>query len=507
MTTILVFNLRGNCRTSGEMRRKEGGNVFGLGSRTPIAITILVKRPDKTGQASIFYHDIGNYIPQHDKLKLIKELGSICNPAMELSLITPNQDYDWINQRDSLLQSFIPLEPEKKFSNSEHSIFVVNSNGFKTNRDLWIYNSSLESLQKRVQSMIIFYNNQRIAYSTHSDIKVEDFVDPNPKMISWTRSLRNYVARNLKINHDNTKYSISIYRPFFKQHVYTQSYLIECKGQWDFIFPVPQTNNLTICVSGIGSKSFSTLITNSIPDLHILESGSQCFPLYYYEKQEERQLGLFDNPEEGYIKRDGITDFALQRAREMYSPKTTKEDVFYYVYGLLHSPDYRNRFASDLTKMLPRIPFVEEVPAFQKIMRIGRKLAELHLNYETVPSWPDLRVKGNKDNLRVVKMRFGKDGKQDDKRVIWLNDSLRVENIPLQAYEYVVNGKSALEWLMERYAVTTNDASGIVNDANAWGMEHNNPRYILDLMCSIVTVSMETLKLVSELPKLDFDKA
>lgn len=191
----------------------------------------------------------------------------------------------------------------------------------------------------------------------------------------------------------------------------------------------------------------------------------------------------------------------------MYGPKTTKEDVFYYVYGLLHSPDYRNRFASDLTKMLPRIPFVEEVPTFQKIMRIGRKLAELHLNYENAPSWPDLLVKGNMNNLRVVKMRFGKAGKEEDRRTIWLNDSLRVENIPLQAYEYVVNGKSALEWLMERYAVTTDKASGIVNDANAWGLEHENPCYILNLLCSIVTVSMETLKQVIELPILDFDKA
>ena len=248
-------------------------------------------------------------------------------------------------------------------------------------------------------------------------------------------------------------------------------------------------------------------MTSVIPDLHILESGSQCFPLYYYEKQEEKQLGLFDKPEEGYIKRDGITDFALQRAREMYGPKITKEDVFYYVYGLLHSPDYRNRFASDLTKMLPRILFVEEVPTFQKIMRIGRKLAELHLDYENASSWPDLLVKGDSDNLRVVKMRFGKDGKEEDKRTIWLNDSLHVENIPLQAYEYVINGKSALEWLMERYAVTTDKASGIVNDANAWGLEHDNPRYILNLLCSIVAVSMQTLQLVSELPKLDFDKA
>ena len=298
----------------------------------------------------------------------------------------------------------------------------------------------------------------------------------------------------------------ALYRPFSKQKLYFDRNCIQRTYQMTRLFPTPQTRNLVICCSGVGGKSFSALITNLISDLHLLESGTQCFPLFYYEKQEERQLGLFDKQEEGYIKRDGITDFALQRAREMYGPKTTKEDVFYYVYGLLHSPEYRMRFASDLTKMLPRIPFVEEVPIFQKIMRTGRKLAELHLNYENAPSWPDLLVKGDMNNLRVVKMRFGKEGKEEDKRTIWLNDSLRVENIPLQTYEYIVNGKSALEWLMERYAVTTDKASGIVNDANAWGLEHDNPRYILNLLCSIVTVSMETLKLVSELPKQDFDK-
>ena len=504
MTTIIVFNLRGNCRTSGETRRKEGGNVFGLGSRTPIAITILVKSPGKTGQASIFYHDIGDYIPQTDKLKLIKELGSICNPAMELSSIMPNEGGDWINQRNDLFKTFTASFDDK----NRKSLWAIKPIGVATNRDSWVYSFRHDILEKNINRTIEFYNSQVDKYQTEGQGRdVEDVVEADPNIIKWTRGLRNDARRGKKFGFDARKIAVALYRPFTKQYLYNDASLIECPGIFDRIFPTPQTRNLIICCAGAGGKSFSALITNLISDLHLLESGTQCFPLFYYEKQEERQLGLFDKSEEGYIKRDGITDFALLRAREMYGPKTTKEDVFYYVYGLLHSPDYRNRFASDLTKMLPRIPFVEEVPTFQKIMRIGRKLAELHLNYENAPSWPDLLVKGNMNNLRVVKMRFGKAGKEEDRRTIWLNDSLRVENIPLQAYEYVVNGKSALEWLMERYAVTTDKASGIVNDANAWGLEHENPCYILNLLCSIVTVSMETLKQVIELPILDFDKA
>ncbi|MBQ6470468.1 MAG: DEAD/DEAH box helicase [Victivallales bacterium] len=510
-SSIYVFNLRGNCRTSGEMRRKEGDNVFGLGSRTPIAITLLVKRPDKSGQASIYYHDIGDYIPQNDKLKLIKELGSICNPSMELSSIAPNNDNDWVNQRDGVFETFIPIGDKE--SKSEKTVFLPwYSCGVKTNRDPWVYNFSKAKVDTNISSMIAIYNEnvtkiKQIANDDLNEAIIEQNITLDSTKISWNRGLRNDLAKLRHHDYHPEYIRIAMYRPFVKQHYYFDRNFNDMMYQIPKLFPTPQSTNLTICVSGIGAKTFSTFITNTIPDLHILESGSQCFPLYYYEKQEEMQLGLFDKPEEGFIKRDGITDFALLRAREMYGPKIIKEDLFYYVYGLLHSPDYRHRFASDLTKMLPRIPFVEEIPTFQKVMRIGRKLAELHLNYETAPFWPDLLLKGDTNNHRVVKMRFGKDGKQNDKRVIWLNDSLRVENIPLQAYEYVVNGKSALEWLMERYAVTTDKASGIVNDANAWGLEHSNPRYILDLLCSIVTVSMETLKLIFELPKLDFDKA
>ena len=491
--------MRGNQRTSGELSRKEGGKIFGSGSRTPIAITILVKKPNSAGTAKIFYHDIGDYLTREDKLRIIKEFGSICNPKMQLSSITPNSDNDWVNQRDGLFETFVPIEPKTKYDLTSKSFFVINSRGLETARDSWVYTSSKNVLTEHVKSMIDFYSSQ-IGVS-------QEQISFDASKISWSSSLLSHQLRGTQIDYQPQYITDGIYRPFFKQCLYFGNYLIHRRGQWDDFFPTPQSENKIIVVSGTSSKSFSTLMTNVIPDLHILESGSQCFPLYYYEKQEERQLGLFDKTGEGYIKRDGITDFAFQRAREMYGPKTTKENVFYYVYGLLHSPVYKKRFAPDLTKMLPRIPFVEEVTMFQKIMCIGRKLADLHLNYENAPSWSELLIKGNLNNLHVVKMRFGKAGKDEDRHVIWLNDSLRVENIPLQAYEYIVNGKSALEWLMERYTVTTNSDSGIVNDANKWGLEHDNPRYILDLLGSIVTVSMETLKLISELPRLNFDKA
>ena len=503
--------MRGNQRTSGELSRKEGGKIFGSGSRTPIAITILVKKPNSTGTANIFYHDIGDYLTREDKLRIIKEFGSICNPEMHLSSITPNKDNDWLNQSDGLFETFIPIGD--KDNKSGNTVFVpYYSRGCASARDAWVYNFDKQALDRNISSMIAIYNKnvsriEKIANGNLTDDVIEQNITLDSAKISWNRGLRNDLAK-LRHHDYHPEYTrMAMYRPFVRQHYYFDRNFNDMMYQIPKLFPTPQSSNLTICVSGIGAKTFSTFITNTIPDLHILESGSQCFPMYYYDKQEERQLGLFDKPEEGYIKRDGITDFAHQRAREMYGPKTTKEDVFYYVYGLLHSPDYRNRFASDLTKMLPRIPFVEEVPTFQKIMKNGKELAKLHLNYETAPSWTDLLVKGDINNLRVVKMRFGKDGKQEDRRVIWLNDSLRVENIPLQAYEYVINGKSALEWLMERYAVTTDKDSGIINDANAWGTEHDNPRYILELLCSIVTVSIETLKLVAELPKLNFDKA
>lgn len=208
---------------------------------------------------------------------------------------------------------------------------------------------------------------------------------------------------------------------------------------------------------------------------------------------------MFDKGNEDYRRHSGISDFILQRAREEYGPKVTPEDVFFYVYGLLHSPDYRKRFSSDLKKTLARIPLVATAQDFKAFVKAGRKLADLHLNYETGPLCSQLIITGDKtNNLKVSKMRFPS---KDDKGTILFNDSVKIENIPMAAYEYVVNGKSAIEWVMERYAVTTNADSGIVNDPNLWS---DNPRYILDLVSRVIQMSVETQKRVASLPKLQF---
>jgi len=285
------------------------------------------------------------------------------------------------------------------------------------------------------------------------------------------------------------------------------------------LFPTNNHNNLVICIQGEGvSKEFSTLMANIIPDLGLIGSN-QCFPLYWYEERKGTQGSLFDDGKDRYIRHDAVTDFILKRAREQYGPKVTKEDIFYYVYGFLHCPSYRETFANDLKKMLPRLPLVEKSEDFWAFSKAGRDLAELHLNYEKVPATKEVVVDwhnmlpGLADNdtpeklYRVEQMRFARSangGKEKDKSVIEYNPFITLRHIPLRAYDYVVNGKSAIEWVMERYCDKVDKKSGIHNDANQWGIEHGNPRYPLDLLQSIITLSLRTLDIVDSLPKITF---
>ena len=259
-----------------------------------------------------------------------------------------------------------------------------------------------------------------------------------------------------------------------------------------------------ICVPGIGTKKgFMPFIVDAIPDVQLQFNG-QCFPLYYYEKRERDTLSLFDNGDEEYIRHDAISDFILQRAREEYGPRTTTEDIFYYVYGLLHAREYRERFASDLQKSLPRLPLVEDTKAFKAFVAAGRKLAALHLNYESIEPHPSVIIENATASSNVQQMRFGKTNGEEDRSVIIYNDGIRILNIPLRAYDWQVNGKSPIEWIMERYAVTVNKDSQIRNDPNDWCGEKGQPRYILDLIGRIVNVSIQTLDLMAALPPLSF---
>jgi len=281
-----------------------------------------------------------------------------------------------------------------------------------------------------------------------------------------------------------------MYRPFCKTNFYYGDGLIHRRYQMSKIFPTGREENLLICVSGVGSqKNFSTFIVDKLPDLELV-SKSQCFPLYWYEAAAQGEL--FG---ENLQRRDGISDFILNRAQNLFGD-VTREDIFYYVYGFLHLPSYREKFANELKKSLPRIILTDK---FWELSRAGRELAEIHLHYETQPPPDGVEVIGSGD-FRVKKMRLSK-----DKTTLTYNRDIKIKNIPLRSFEYVVNGRSPLEWIIDRYQVKTDKASGIVNDANAWGLEHDNPRYILDLILSSLTVSLKTLDIVDGLPSVDFD--
>lgn len=546
-TDIYVLNLRGNCRTSGEQRRKEGDGVFGLGSRTPITITFLVCNPQKhTGadnRAHIHYHDIGDYLSREQKLDMVKKFRTIFNSSLKWEDITPNEKNDWVDQRGELFDKLIAVSEK----NQRNTFFAISSCGVKTNRDAWCYNFSQTALCENITRAIGFYNSEvdRYMESKTKDvyINVPSFINSDPTLFSWDRAQKeNDLPKGRKYNVNKKGFRVSCYRPFIKQFMYFERTLNNCVYQLPKYYPELNVDNLCICSSGPGDKQFGIFISSNIPDLHITGT-SQCFPLYYYEENQQQQMSFFDEVDTSvkYKRHDGITDWILKEVRKRYETRAiSKEDIFYYVYGLLHSEEYRTTFETDLKKSLPRIPIVESAADFKAFSQAGRELASLHLNYEDIEPCPGVivLVGGNKvereegdmvwsvaeeeetyghrdayDLYRVQKMAFGKkDGvdkngkakKVADKSVIIYNDQIRIENIPEEAYEYVVNGKSAIEWIMERYQWSQDSKSQIINDPNDWSREHGQPRYILDLLLSVINVSVLTVQIVKNLPKLKF---
>ena len=515
-SAIYVFNLRGNQRTSGELSRKEGGKIFGSGSRTPIAITILVKKPNTgvNNKAVIHYHDIGDYLSREDKLRIIKSLGSIANPAMDWKILETNEHGDWINLRNEAFASFIPMASEKKFDIKTKSFFTINSLGIGTSRDAWLYNSSSKELLKNIEHTIDFYNSQVTDWLNREDASksIDEFISKDSTKISWSSSLIPLIEKGTYIKKEE-RVEECLYRPYYKQYLYFGERLTHRRGQFDCIFPKgKEKENVVISISGIGSnKGASCLITNRIADYQ-MNFNNQCFPLYWYDESTADIADLFNQAADEevmdrYIKRDGVSDWILRECRQRYGNKVTKEDIFYYVYGILHSPEYRTTFEADLKKMLPRLPLVDNPEQFIAFSQAGRKLADFHLNYETVKPYEGVNIKTTGiPNYEVEKMRFGKlDSKTADKTTIIYNSQITIENIPLEAYDYVVNGKSALEWIMERYQITTDTKSGITNNPNDWGKEHGDEKYIFNLVLRIITVSIETMKIVNGLPKLKFE--
>lgn len=494
---IFVYNLRGNQRTSGEQSRKEGGKVFGSGSRTQVAIALLIKNSSHAGPAAIHYRDIGDYLTREEKLDILTEEASLEGTQWEL--LVPNLQGDWINHRDESYDTYQPIgDKATKGKESTTGVFENFSLGLSTNRDDWVYGFSKKSVVSNVERMITNFNNSFGEKSPNLD----------STQISWSAGLERQWKRQQPIHFSRSHLRRSMYRPFSRQSVYFSNQLNERQGQLAKFFPTEENDNVSLFLSSPGaSKAFSPLIIDCIPNLHLIHSGN-AFPLYTYEpvqSEPDDLLSLIDQSDvvNGYRRRDNITNATLSSYQAVYHDQNiSKEDIFYYIYGLVHSAEYTSKYSSDLAKMLPRIPKVKDFWGFSAA---GRSLSKVHLNYESLEPYPleevvKTAIDDEYEMYRVQKLAFL--GRKDRTGIVY-NSNVMLRGIPEEALNYQVNGKSALEWIIDRYQVTINKDSQIRNDPNDYSREIGNPRYIIDLIKRIVTVSLETNRIVSALPELD----
>lgn len=514
---IYVVDLKGGIRGKrGEEAKREGENIFPI--MTGVAITILIKSAGKQSRkAQIYYAPVGDYLSKEQKLVYLEKMNF---EDIQWELIEPNSRYDWLHQREdnSPFHQFIPLRPQKKGATDEHTVFAINAIGVGTNRDAWVSNFSREAVETNMQRCIAFYNEQ----IGQPQITIDD------TKIAWTRHLRKDWGNKVRHTFNDKAFVNYIFRPFTKMPLYYDTPFIESAGIFQSLFPTPKHQNKVICVSCVGTlKPLVTFITDCIPDLHFI-GDTQCFPLYYYVERvtiPHLHQGTLDGMEDytsgqdPYIRKNAITPWILQQCRDRYhDTHITHEDVFYYTYALLHHPTYRKTFANYLRRELPRIPLVEDANDFVIFAAIGRQLSELHLHYESLvpPAGGPVKVvlstpQGPINTLRcpdgvdpydyfyVSKMQFLD---KTDRSTIKYNAYISVTGIPLEAYDYVLNGKSAIEWVMDQYGVKRNSKSGIVNDANMYCREHNDPQYILRLLLAVIDISTQTQQLVSKLPAL-----
>ncbi|MBF2759979.1 MAG: DEAD/DEAH box helicase [Ectothiorhodospiraceae bacterium AqS1] len=514
-SSVHILNLRGNQRTQGEMSLREGGKVFGQGSRAPVAITLWIKNPDVRHESCrILYHDIGDYKSREEKLKLIQTKHSISG-IDDWQKIVPDIHHDWINQKSESFEFAYPVISKETRAGKDEAIFKLFSRGLVTGRDAWLYNFSFDRCANHAKAMVSEYM-AAMDELKNSDTDVEKIVSLHSSNTRWDVDLINNLRRGRKILHTEDRIIINEYRPFTKQYCYLDYVLMSRKYQMDKIFPdsgkadhyPPQEiallqKNLVICVPGIGSPvPFSTLIVNRMPDLGLL-SACQCIPRWCYEKKKAVKENLFESHSETideFERIDNITDAALQRfVAEYQDDSITKDDIFYYVYGIFHAPEYKERFAFDLKKSLPRIPFAQDFHAFVKA---GRALATLHLDYETGEQYPlltkctDGSPEPTAEQCRMGKrkMRFADKEKKD---IFIVNDFVRLEGIPPEANAYRVNGRSPLEWLIDRMYIKEHEESGIVNDPNH---RFDDPRDLLALIRRLVYVSVESDRIIRALP-------
>jgi len=460
---LYIYNLRGNQRTQGEKSRKEGGKIFGSGSRAPIAISILIK--DGSNEHHLYYKDIGDYLTRQQKFDAISNAASV--NGIEWTELTPDKNDDWLNQRDKNYQTYRPIANES----NQSGILSKNAVGISTNRDAWIYSFSKRCLENKVQTLIGTYTGE---LNSGSNIPS----NRNGKDIKWSPKLEQLLKRGQPIKFDENNIRLGLYRPYTKKYLYYDNKLVERPGLYYKQFG---DNNEVIFTTGRGaSNNFSALATDLIPNMHLEDTG-QGFMRYNNEPSSDDLIP----PDRDNVSTTFATKLGL-----------TTDETYAYVYGLLNSPEYQQKYANDLKKDLARIPIVKDI---RQYVEVGQQLLDLHINYEDATPYAGCKIIEHADNpsYRVQKMRFKS---RNDHSVIKFNSDITISDIPARAYDYVVNGRSAIEWIMDQYRVKTDKVSQITDDPNDYS---DDPQYILNLLLSVITVSMKTLELIDKLPKFE----
>jgi predicted helicase len=486
---IYILDLGGNVRKNPKLSGTTH-NVFGIQVGVSIGMFVRHDVPLDKRRCKLFYASAQTDWTRWQKYSWLDELGQRINVGWRT--IAPDRQNNWLTEgEDPYFGSLLPLGPEK---GSDGSIFQDLSNGIKSNRDVWVCNFDRRQLTENVKKTIEFYNAEadRWKRSKSHDLPVDEFVKYDEFRISWTRDLKQDLARGRYVEYDGAKLREYLYRPYVASHLFFDRILNEEVYNLESILPTGRANNILLCVTGPGSeKPFLTLVSALLPDFHLVgaASGTQCFPFYTYD-------------ENGTNRRENITDWALEQFRSHYADKSiTKWDIFHYIYALLHHSEYRGRYAANLRRELPRIPFVsgnsgaKDSDVFRSFVETGKRLAEIHVHYEKQPEYKLKKIEkpGKKLDYCVTKMRLSK-----DKTQIVYNDFLTLSGIPPETFEYRLGNRSALDWVIDQYQVSTDKRSGITNDPN----RADDPQYILRLVGQVITVSLETVKLVNLLPPL-----
>lgn len=529
---IYVYNLRGNSRNSGEQAKREGGNVFNV--RVGICVTIAVKDTSQSG-CQIHYYEVDDYASREEKLQQV--LHSTLD-TIEWVQIVANEYGDWLNHRSPEFGMW-PVIGDKGRTEKNQKVFYKYGAGLQTNRDAWVYNFSLDQLYDSVIKIGENYNRVVADFgeiasdftSGPGESRVNQFLKKYPQYaidteIKWSRSLRASVAKALIFELNDTHFVQSMYRPFHRQHVYFDRLLNHERSQLPSMFPTSEHKNVGFVVMAPRDAAiFAVLAVDLIPDLSFFTYTGQFFPRFTWEKVEPEDGGLFgavsvDKREEskygvigeeiaGYVRVDNITEDIKKLYWDALGADITGDDIFHFVYGKLHDPGYREIYAADLKKMLPHIQTPATREEFNKFVVAGERLMELHVGYENVEPWPltiDVSADTNdRETWRVDKMKWKKrkdpeTGKLvDDVTTLIYNRNVVISNIPEEADRYMLGARSAVAWLIDRYQVKKDKASGIVNDPNDWCDEVGNPRYIVDLIGKVVRVAVETVRIVDEL--------